>query len=71
MVYRLVDFNTVKTVLDVGSGGGFPGIPLAMLFPTAHFVLVDSTEKKVTYLKNVIKESSLKKYDGSTVVCKY
>ncbi len=49
-----------KLVLDVGSGGGFPGIPLAILYPTAKFVLLDSTGKKVSYLNEVLKYLNLK-----------
>lgn len=41
-------------VLDVGTGGGFPGIPAALARPDLEFVLVDRTEKKVLFLKNVI-----------------
>lgn len=58
LISKAYDFKN-KTVLDVGSGGGFPGIPLAMLYPTAHFVLVDSTMKKVKYLDQVAKHLNL------------
>ena len=58
LISKVFDFKN-KTVLDVGSGGGFPGIPLAMLYPTSHFVLVDSTSKKVKYLDEVRKELNL------------
>ena len=58
LISKAFDFKN-KKVLDVGSGGGFPGIPLAMLYPTSHFVLVDSTLKKVKYLDQVCKELNL------------
>lgn len=58
LISKVYDFKN-KTILDVGSGGGFPGIPLAMMYRTAHFVLLDSTEKKVNYLKNVVTELNL------------
>lgn len=58
LITRVYDFNN-KTILDVGSGGGFPGIPLAMLYPSSHFVLLDSTNKKVNYLNDVIKKLNL------------
>lgn len=47
-------------ILDVGTGGGFPGIPLAILFPEARFQLVDSIGKKITVVKNVADGIGLK-----------
>ena len=46
-IAKLVDFPDGSTVLDLGTGGGFPGMPLAVLFPECHFVLCDSIGKKV------------------------
>lgn len=46
-------FKAGAKILDVGTGGGFPGIPLAILFPEAQFHLVDSIGKKITVVKNV------------------
>ncbi|HET8859159.1 16S rRNA (guanine(527)-N(7))-methyltransferase RsmG [Marivirga sp.] len=43
-----------KKILDVGTGGGFPGIPLAILFPDAHFTLVDSIGKKIKVVEAVV-----------------
>ena len=40
-------------VLDVGTGGGFPGIPLAILFPEAYFFLIDSIGKKIKVVKEI------------------
>lgn len=50
---RVVRFHTGAEVLDVGTGGGFPGIPLAILFPETHFHLVDSIGKKITVVEQV------------------
>lgn len=47
------------SVLDAGTGGGFPGIPLAILFPENHFHLVDSIGKKVSAINTIIRELSL------------
>jgi 16S rRNA (guanine527-N7)-methyltransferase len=46
-IAKVIDFLPGSSVLDVGTGGGFPGIPLAILFPETHFHLVDSIGKKL------------------------
>ena len=52
-IAKVLEFNSSAAVLDVGTGGGFPGIPLAILFPDTRFHLVDSIGKKITVVKNV------------------
>lgn len=52
-IAKIVSFNEGATVLDVGTGGGFPGIPLAILFPETHFYLVDSIGKKIKVVQAV------------------
>jgi len=47
-------FNAGVQVLDVGTGGGFPGIPLAILFPETHFTLVDAIGKKIKVVQEVV-----------------
>ena len=47
-------FTKGCSVTDVGTGGGFPGIPLAILFPRANFTLVDSIEKKIRLVRDII-----------------
>ena len=44
---KYIHFTPGTTILDVGTGGGFPGIPLAILFPECHFYLIDSIGKKI------------------------
>jgi 16S rRNA (guanine527-N7)-methyltransferase len=53
-------FKPGASILDVGTGGGFPGIPLAILFPETQFHLVDSIGKKITVVKNVAEGLGLK-----------
>lgn len=52
-IAKFASFNPGADILDVGTGGGFPGIPLAILFPDTKFHLVDSIGKKITVVKNV------------------
>lgn len=52
-IAKMITFNPGADVLDVGTGGGFPGIPLAILFPDTHFHLVDSIGKKITVVREV------------------
>lgn len=52
-IAKITPFKPGARVLDVGTGGGFPGIPLAILFPETQFHLVDSIGKKITVVKNV------------------
>lgn len=48
---KCVDYSS-KNVLDFGTGGGFPGIPLAVLYPQSHFTMLDSTKKKIQSVRN-------------------
>lgn len=48
-----------KTLLDIGTGAGFPGIPLKIMCPECKVVLVDSLNKRITFLRNLIKELGL------------
>ena len=52
-IARVMEFKAGASILDVGTGGGFPGIPLAILFPDTNFHLVDSIGKKITVVKEV------------------
>lgn len=52
-IAQVMDFAPASLVLDVGTGGGFPGIPLAILFPETNFLLVDSIGKKIKVVKAV------------------
>ena len=52
-IAKVVQFAKGTTVLDIGTGGGFPGIPLAILFPDTEFLLVDSIGKKIKVVNEV------------------
>ena len=53
-IAKILQFNKGAQVLDVGTGGGFPGIPLAILFPETKFTLVDAIGKKIKVVQEVI-----------------
>ena len=59
-IAKVMAFSDRTKVLDIGTGGGFPGIPLAILFPEVHFTLVDSIGKKITVVKEVSEGIGLK-----------
>ncbi len=58
-IAKVVQFKPKTKILDVGTGGGFPGIPLAILFPECEFVLVDSIQKKIKVVQEVANELGL------------
>ncbi|MBN7813295.1 16S rRNA (guanine(527)-N(7))-methyltransferase RsmG [Algoriphagus sp. H41] len=58
-IAKVMRFQPGTKVLDIGTGGGFPGIPLAILFPDTHFHLVDSIGKKISVVKEVAKSLKL------------
>ena len=52
-IAKIVAFSPSASILDVGTGGGFPGIPLAILFPQTHFHLIDSVHKKIKAVQGI------------------
>jgi len=59
-IAKIITFSDGTKILDVGTGGGFPGIPLAILFPKVEFLLVDSIGKKIKVVNEVAQEIDLK-----------
>lgn len=59
-INKVIDLNKVETLCDVGTGAGFPGIVLKIFYPHLKITLVDSLQKRVNYLNEVIKELDLK-----------
>ena len=55
----LCNFDTGSEIVDIGTGGGFPGIPLAIFFPDVHFTLVDSIGKKIKVVDEVVAATGL------------
>src|SRR5258708_1111017 len=64
---KVISFKPGAEILDVGTGGGFPGVPLAILFPESNFHLVDSIGKKITVVKAVAEGLGLKNVKAQQV----
>ncbi len=58
--YYSINFFSNKTLIDIGTGAGIPGIPLAIFMPNTNFYLLDSTQKKTNFINEVAKELGLK-----------
>lgn len=61
---KVIDLNQYLTICDVGSGAGFPGIVLKICFPNLKITLLDSLQKRVNYLNEIIKELDLKNIEA-------
>lgn len=59
-IAQVISFEPKTKILDIGTGGGFPGIPLAILYPECEFYLVDSIGKKIKVVEEVTKSLALK-----------
>lgn len=65
-IAKFIQFKPNTKIIDLGTGGGFPGIPLAILFPECHFILVDSINKKITVVNAILEALELKNVIAQT-----
>ena len=63
-IAKVCQFEAGARVLDVGCGGGFPSIPLAIMFPEVHFTAVDSIAKKITVVKGVTEGAGIRNIEA-------
>ena len=63
-LYKEIDLSKVNTLCDVGTGAGFPGIVLKIVFPNLKITLIDSLQKRVNYLNSIIKELGLENIEA-------
>ncbi len=63
-IAKIIRFQKASEILDVGTGGGFPGIPMAIMFPDVQFTLVDSIGKKIKVVNEVCAALGLKNVTG-------
>jgi len=64
MLGKFVNFESGNYVADLGTGGGFPGIPLAIAYPEVQFFLVDSVQKKIRAVEEFVEQLGLKNVKG-------
>ena len=72
-IAKLIKFSPGTQVIDLGTGGGFPAIPLAVLFPDTHFLLVDRTQKKLRVAEAVAQACGIENvsfFHGDFAECK-
>lgn len=61
---KVMDMSQVRSIIDIGTGAGFPGIPLKIAYPEIEFVLLDSLNKRIRFLDGVIEELGLEKIEA-------
>lgn len=63
-IIKTIDLNSVKSLCDIGTGAGFPGLVLKIVFPNLEVTLLDSLNKRINFLNTVIKELNLKNIEA-------
>lgn len=66
-ISKVISFPNGSSVLDVGTGGGFPGLPLAIMFPEVQFHLIDSIGKKIKVVQGLVDELELKNVKATKI----
>ena len=66
-IAKMIQFKPNTLVLDVGTGGGFPGIPLAIMFPQVRFHLIDSIGKKIMVVQDITEQLGLKNVSSEQI----
>ncbi|PKP11632.1 MAG: 16S rRNA (guanine(527)-N(7))-methyltransferase RsmG [Bacteroidetes bacterium HGW-Bacteroidetes-4] len=66
-IAKIISFAPTSRILDVGTGGGFPGIPLAIMFPESQFHLIDAIGKKITVVNEVSQALKLTNVKGEQI----
>lgn len=70
-ISKLISFSPKTNILDLGTGGGLPGIPLAIIFPQAEFHLIDRKEKKIKVVNKIVNELKLTNVKADSSDVKY
>lgn len=63
-IHKIINLNNIETLCDIGSGAGFPGIVIKILFPKIKITLIDSLNKRILFLNDVIEKLKLKEIEA-------
>jgi 16S rRNA (guanine527-N7)-methyltransferase len=66
-LFKMINLNEVNNLCDIGSGAGFPGLVIKIIFPNIKIVLIDSLEKRIKFLNEVIEELDLKNIEAINI----